>query len=199
MRPHSKTRYRQAAVLLLAGFCFGKAQVSSLRELVSLIYGEEVVLWLVSSVALAGAALGYSLGSWLSQRDLGRILLVCALFHLVTPAWIRLTFSGLCSLHGQTGPEHLVAAALAAALASVPFCALLPAMIHGDTATERVEALRVAYGCELVGFALGSAIGHWLGAYPTWSFGLHTLAWTLLLIVVLGWRIRSTSAWLVLA
>jgi len=72
-------------------------------------------------------------------------------------------------------------------------------MVDGETATERVGALRVAYGCELVGFALGSAMGHWLGVYPMWSFGFHTLAWTLLLVVVLGWSWRQTSAWLMLA
>ncbi len=174
---HARSERQHATLLLLAGFCFGRAQIAILRELGSLLYGEEVVLWLVSSVALAGAALGYQLGGRLSQRALRLLLLGSAALHLLSPGWIRLLFAGLCALRGGTGPELLPATLLAAASASLPFCALLPAVLRGREDTGSLRALRTAYGAELVGFALGSALGLSLGAWPRLVFLLHSLAW----------------------
>ncbi len=170
--------------LLLAGCLFGNAQLQLLRELGSLIYGEEVVLWLVSSVALGAAAAGYQLGAKLSRVALFRVLFVCALFHLAFPTWLRLSFAGLCILRGGTGPELFVVALVAAAVASTPFCALLPALLPAEGRVSRVASLRYAYSCELLGFAFGSAVALWCGSLPTLRFVVQTLAWTVLLVLV---------------
>ncbi|MEZ4452943.1 MAG: hypothetical protein R3B09_26020 [Nannocystaceae bacterium] len=179
---------RRALVLALAGLCFGKAQVAAIRELGSLLYGEEVVLWLISSVALAGAALGYRLGGALSRAALGRLLIAGVLVQFASPALVRLAVAGLCALRGGTGPELLGVAVLAAAAASLPFCALLPAYLDGDAAADRVAALRVAYTAELIGFAAGSGAGLALGASPTLSFAVHALALVALLGLALPLR-----------
>ena len=58
MRPAPGPR-GEVALLLLAGFGFGGGQQVLLREFVSLLYGEEVVLLLVTGAALLAASLGY--------------------------------------------------------------------------------------------------------------------------------------------
>jgi len=196
---HARSERQHVALLLLAGVGFGRAQIAILRELGSLLYGEEVVLWLVSSVALAGAALGYQLGGRLSRRALALLLLGSAALHLVTPGWIRLLFAGLCALRGGAGPELLPATLLAAASASIPFCALLPAVLRGHGGAGSLRALRIAYGAELVGFAIGSGIGLSLGAWPTFAFFLHSVAWIGILYLALppAYR-RGHRLWLAL-
>lgn len=170
--------------LVCAGLLFGLSQLQLLRELGSLLYGEEVVLWLVSSVALASAAVGYQLGGRLSRTALVRVLVVCALFHLASPHWLRLAFAEFCRLREGTGPELFAVAAIAAAVSAIPFCALLPALLPKSGSKDRVAQLRLAYGCELTGFALGTSLALWWGDLPTLRFAVQTADWTLLLALV---------------
>lgn len=187
---------REVAALLLAGFCFGGGQQVLLREFVSLLYGEEVVLMLVAGAALAAASLGYRLGERLGAGALVGLLLACAALHLLSPGLPRLAVAGLCWLRGGTGPELLVVLAVFAVAAAAPFAALLPALLRRRAAAgERVAALRRGYTAELLGFALGTASATALGGLPGLRLGLHALALVAMLQVVLGrWRWTGACA-----
>ncbi len=186
---------REAATLLLAGFCFGSGQQVLLREFVSLLYGEEVVLLLVAGVALAAASLGYRLGERLGTRALLALLCGCAALQLLSPGLPRLAVAGLCWLRGGTGPELLLVLALFAFTAAAPFAALLPALLRGRVEPgERLAALRRSYTAELVGFALGAATATLLGALPGVRHGVYALALVTLVHLMLGrWRITAVS------
>ena len=88
--PAPLPRRAEVAVLLCAGFCFGGGQQVLLREFTSLLYGEEVVLLLVATVALAAASLGYRLGERLGARPLIALLIACASLQLLSPGLPRL-------------------------------------------------------------------------------------------------------------
>lgn len=174
--PHASPA-REAATLLLAGLCFGASQQIVVRELVSLLYGEEVVLLLVSAAALAAASLGYHLGARLSVRALARLLLACGALLLLSPALPRFAVAGLCLLRGGSGPELALVLALLAFAAAAPFTAIVPALLdrHPDP-DDRLAALRRGYTAELLGFGLGSAAALALGPAPGLRFALLAAA-----------------------
>lgn len=181
---------REVAALLFAGFCFGGGQQVLLREFVSLLYGEEVVLLLVAGSGLAAASLGYRLGERLGARALVGLLLGCAALQLLSPGLPRLVVAGLCWLRGGTGPELLAVLGLFAFVTAAPFAALLPALLQRrDLPGERLAALRRGYTAELLGFAIGTASATVLGGLPGLRLGVHALALVAMLQVVLGrWR-----------
>lgn len=188
------TRRAEVAVLLCAGFCFGGGQQALLREFTSLLYGEEVVLLLVATVALAAASLGYRLGERLGARALIALLLACASLQLLSPGLPRLLVAGLCRLRGGTGPELLGVLAVFAFATAAPFAALLPALLRrSDDTGDRLAALRRGYTSELVGFALGTAAATTLGDRPGLRLAAHALALLVLLHLVLPAR-RVTLA-----
>ncbi|WP_096329816.1 hypothetical protein [Nannocystis exedens] len=163
----SPSAAREAATLLLAGLCFGASQQLVVRELVSLLYGEEVVLLFVSAAALAAASLGYRLGARLSPRALARLLLACGALLLLSPALPRFLVAGLCLLRGDSGPELLIVLALLTFAAAAPFTAVVPALLdRHERPDDRLAALRRGYTAELVGFGLGSAAALALGGAP---------------------------------
>ena len=176
MRPAPGPR-GEVALLLLAGFGFGGGQQVLLREFVSLLYGEEVVLLLVTGAALLAASLGYRLGERLGRRALVGLLLGCAALQLLSPVLPRLVVAGLCWLRGGTGPELVAVLAGFAFVAAAPFAALLPALLRErGSAGERLAALRRGYTAELLGFAVGAATATMLGGLPDLRLGLHALA-----------------------
>ena len=175
MRPAPGPR-GEVALLLLAGFGFGGGQQMLLREFVSLLYGEEVVLLLVTGAALLAASLGYRLGERLGGRALVGLLLGCAALQLLSPGLPRLVVAGLCWLRGGTGPELVAVLAGFAFVAAAPFAALLPALLRErGSAGERLAALRRGYTAELLGFAVGAATATMLGGLPDLRLGLHAL------------------------
>lgn len=192
-------RARETATLLFAGLGFGVSQQIVVRELVSLLYGEEVVLMLVSAAGLLAAALGYQLGGRLSTSSLGRLLLACAALLVLSPGLPRLAVAGLCALRGGAGPELLAVLALWAFAAAAPFTALLPALLgRQPTPKLRLAALRRGYSAELIGFALGTTAGLALGERPALRGALLAAALVMLVHLALGRR-RLTLAALVAA
>ena len=179
----------EVAALLLAGFCFGGGQQVLLREFVSLLYGEEVVLLLVATTALAAASLGYRLGERLGVRGLLGLLLGCAALQLLSPGLPRLMVAGLCWLRGGTGPELIAPLVVFAFAAAAPFAALLPALLVRREGGDRLAALRRGYTAELIGFAVGTGTATALGDLPGLRLGLHALGLCVLVQLVLGrWR-----------
>lgn len=180
---------REAATLLLAGLCFGASQQLVVRELVSLLYGEEVVLLFVSAAALAAASLGYGLGARLSPRALARLLLACGVLLLLSPALPRFAVAGLCLLRGDSGPELLLVLALLTFAAAAPFTAVVPALLdRHERPDDRLAALRRGYTCELVGFGLGSTAALALGSAPGLRFAVLAAALVALVHVALDRR-----------
>lgn len=195
MRPAPGPR-GEVALLLLAGFGFGGGQQMLLREFVSLLYGEEVVLLLVTGAALLAASLGYRLGERLGGRALVGLLLGCAALQLLSPGLPRLVVAGLCWLRGGTGPELVAVLAGFAFVAAAPFAALLPALLRErGSAGERLAALRRGYTAELLGFAVGAATATMLGGLPDLRLGLHALALVAIVQLLLGrWRWTTACA-----
>lgn len=184
----------EVVALVLAGFCFGGGQQVLLREFAGLLYGEEVVLLLVATAALAAASLGYRLGGRLGPRALAALLLACGALQLLSPGLPRLAVAGLCRLRGGSGPELLAVLGVCAFVAAAPFAALLPALLVRQVEPHaRLAALRRTYTAELLGFGLGTAAATALGDRPGLRLGLHALGLVGLVHVALG-RPRWTLA-----
>lgn len=191
---------REAATLLLAGLCFGASQQIVVRELVSLLYGEEVVLLVVSAAGLAAASLGYQLGARLSPRALARLLLACGALLLLSPALPRFAVAGLCLLRGDSGPELLLVLAVLTFAAAAPFTAIVPALLDRHRQPDdRLAALRRGYTAELLGFGLGSAAALALGSAPGLRFAVLAAALVGLVHAAIGSRLRTVACTLAAA
>ncbi|MBX3225407.1 MAG: hypothetical protein KF795_33185 [Labilithrix sp.] len=173
-------RVRSAATLALAGAALATTQLLAVRELVSGLFGEEVVILLVNATLFAAISCGY----WLAPRmrrfgRAGEIAFVAGcLLHLSLPVLPRRAFAWLAA-HRWSGAAPLVLAVGIAIALMAPLSTLLPRAVAGYA--DPVEGMRRSYGAELVGFMLGLGLtqlcfGHGIEV-------LIALDWSLLALV----------------
>lgn len=171
---------RSAATLVVAGAALATTQLLAVRELVSGLFGEEVVILVVNAALFAAISCGY----WLAprMRRLGRVaevafLLGCAL-HLSLPVLPRRGFAWLAA-HRWNGVAPLVMAIGVAVALLAPLSTLLPRAVASYV--DPVDGMRRSYSAELAGFLLGLGLtqlcfGHGIEV-------LVALHWALLALV----------------
>ncbi|MBN9163230.1 MAG: hypothetical protein BGO98_00960 [Myxococcales bacterium 68-20] len=185
---------RSLGTLLLAGAALATTQLLAVRELVSALFGEEVVILLVTATLFAAISFGY----WLAPRmrrfgRAGQIAFVAGcLLHLTLPVLPRHAFAWLAA-HGWNGTAPLFVAIVLAVVLLAPLSTLLPRAVASYA--DPVQGMRWSYTAELVGFLLGLGL-----TQPCFGHGIEVLLalhWTLLALVAglaLGTRALAVVA-----
>ena len=185
--PNAPTLVRQKALMFLIGVALSIAQFIMIRDFVTILYGEEVVIVLVTITFFFGLSVGYILSSRLSLRAF-HILFAASLFlHLSFPFSYRY-IAALLAAWDVDGIWFLVLLFAYALIFNAMFATFLPRLIsqNEDSYTSASVRLVSLYSFELAGFAAG--------------FLIIASAWQLPLLYLLGpyWLILGLVLFLTL-
>ncbi|MEE3332348.1 MAG: hypothetical protein VX246_15885 [Myxococcota bacterium] len=189
--------------LFLIGVALSIAQFVMVRDFVSILYGEEIVIVLVTSTFFLGMSVGYVLSLRLSMRAFRRLFLGSVFIHLSFPFSYRVlaAYFAEWDLGGLSFLALLIVYAL---VFNLVFASFLPRLISdsdddaGDGLGES-QRLRSYYSLELAGFMTGFAIVALSWNRPSvFLLGTYWLILGTLLHLVLG-RVRVTAVFAVLA
>ncbi len=174
------------AMLFLIGVALSIAQFVMIRDFVSILYGEEVVIVLVTASFFVGLSVGYVVALRLSARMTRALFVACVFLHLSFPFSYRYLAAGFgaADLGGYWYLGLLFTYAL---IFNTMFATFLPRLITlpGHSSTTEGERLRAYYGLELGGFMCG--------------FGIVALSWNHSLSYLLAayWLILGALLYLV--
>ena len=146
-------------LLYLLGAALSIAQFVMIRDFVSILYGEEVVIVLVTASFFVGLSVGYVLSLKLSLAAFRVLFVVSVFVHLTFPFSYRYlgAWFGWLDLGGYAYLALLFGYAL---LFNTIFATFLPRLISHDEGYggSAIERMRVFYGIELAGFMSGFLI-----------------------------------------
>jgi spermidine synthase len=145
--------------LFLVGAALCIAQFIMIRDFVAILYGEEVVIVLVTASFFLGLSAGYLLALRLSTRVFQTLFASSVFLHLSFPFSYRY-LAAWFSEAGLDGYWFLGLLFLYALVFSTLFATFLPRLVSDaeDMGQSRVERMRVFYGLELVGFMCGFVV-----------------------------------------
>jgi hypothetical protein len=93
---------REPILLFLVGACLSILQFVMIRDFVTILYGEEVVIILVTAAFFLALSIGYFLSLKFSEDFFRKSFLVLAFLHLTFPFSYRMFAVGIANfdLHG---------------------------------------------------------------------------------------------------
>lgn len=189
------------ATLFLIGIALSIAQFVMIRDFVSILYGEEVVIVLVTSTFFLGMSVGYLLSLRLSTAAFRGLFLASVLIHLSFPFSYRVLAAWFASWD-LGGLSFLALLVLYALIFNLVFASFLPRLVslsEDSQAGSEGARLRSYYSLELGGFMTGFAIVALSWNRPSiFLLGTYWLTLGVLLQLVLG-RARWTAIYAVLA
>lgn len=142
-------------VLFLVGAALAVAQFIMVREFVTVLYGEEIVIVIVTAAFFTGLSAGYALSLRLSRRAFEWLFIASLFLHLSFPFSYRYIAAGFAKLH-FSGTAFLPLLFVYALLFTAAFAAFLPRLIAApEQGGDDVARLRLSYGMELAGFLAG--------------------------------------------
>jgi len=152
-----------------------------IRDFVTILYGEEVVIILVTASFFLGLSIGYFLSLKFSEKFFRNSFLTIVFLHLTFPFSYRMLAVGIAryDLHGYV---YVILMFVYALIFSSIFAVFLPRLIHQTTDENAIEKMKVLYSLEMVGFAAGFAV---VGL--SWNKGVDFILpiyWALLAVVV---------------
>jgi hypothetical protein len=154
------------------------SQFVMIRDFVTILYSEKVVIILVTVAFFLGLSIGYYLSLKFSEEFFESAFLTIDFLHLTFPFSYRMLAVGIARLD-LIGYWYMALMFVYALIFSSIFPVFLPRRIHGETALQKMKIL---YSMELVGFAAGFAeVG------LSWNKGLDFIIpiyWALLGIVI---------------
>lgn len=174
---------REPALLFLVGACLSIAQFVMIRDFVTILYGEEVVIILVTASFFLGLSIGYFLSLKFSEKFFHNSFLAIVFLHLTFPFSYRMLAAGIAR-YDLGGYVYVILMFVYALIFSSIFAVFLPRLINAKTSpTETaIKKMKVLYSLEMVGFAAGFAI---VGL--SWNKGVDFILpiyWGLLAIVL---------------
>ena len=147
--------------LFLIGVAMSIAQFVLIRDFVSILYGEEVVIVLVTASFFLGLSAGYLLALRLSARLFRGFFVVSVFLHLTLPFSYRLLAASFAAWD-LGGYSYLALLGCYALIFNTMFAIFLPRLIASadddPASASEDERLRLYYGLELCGFMTGFAI-----------------------------------------
>lgn len=175
------SKLREPLLLFLVGTCLSIAQFVMIRDFVTILYGEEVVIILVTASFFLGLSIGYYLSLKFSEKFFRNSFLVNVFLHLTFPFSYRLLAVAIAR-YDLISYSYVILMFVYALIFSSIFAVFLPRLINETTGETAVEKMKVLYSLEMVGFAVGFAIVG-LSWNKEVSF-LLPIYWALLAIVV---------------
>jgi spermidine synthase len=174
---------REPILLFLVGTCLSVSQFVMIRDFVTILYGEEVVIILVTAAFFLGLSIGYFLSLKFSEKFFETSFLTIAFLHLTFPFSYRMLAVGIAK-SDMNGYWYIALMFIYALIFSSIFAVFLPRLINErisnpDNATQKMKIL---YSMELIGFAAGFAI---VGL--SWNKGVDFILpiyWALLAIII---------------
>ncbi len=169
---------REPVLLFLVGACLSISQFVMIRDFVTILYGEEVVIILVTAAFFLGLSIGYFLSLKFTEEFFESAFLTIAFLHLTFPFSYRMLAVGIARLD-LSGYWYMALMFIYALIFSSIFAVFLPRRIHGETALQKMKIL---YSMELIGFAAGFAV---VGL--SWNKGVDFIIpiyWALLAVVI---------------
>ena len=154
-----------------------------IRDFVTILYGEEVVIILVTAAFFMGLSIGYFLSLKFSEKFFEQSFLTIAFLHLTFPFSYRMLAAGIARLD-MNGYWYVALMFLYALIFSSIFAVFLPRLINKNSSNQNtaIQKLKILYSMELIGFAAGFAI---VGL--SWNKGVAFIIpiyWALLAIVI---------------
>jgi spermidine synthase len=147
---------RPHVVLYLVGIALSVAQFLMIRDFVSILYGEEVVIVLVTATFFLGLSAGYLLSLRLGARAFRGLFVGSVFLHLTFPFSYRYLASWLAD-NDAGGYAFMTLLVGYAFVFNTVFATFLPRIVaepgSGDGAEDR--RLRLYYPIELAGFISG--------------------------------------------
>ncbi len=178
-----KNSHNKSLVLLfLVGVCLSISQFIMIRDFVTILYGEEVVIILVTAAFFAGLSIGYFLSLRFSKKFFSTLFLCTVFLHLTFPFSYRILAVEIAR-SDLSGYWYLLLMFFYALIFSSIFATFLPRLAGQEVpALSPVEKFRKLYSVELAGFAVGFVI---VGL--SWNRGVDFILpiyWALLAVVV---------------
>ena len=144
--------------LFLLGMALSIAQFVMIRDFVTVLYGEEVVIVLVTAAFFVGLSAGYLLSLRVSRRVFGLLFVASVFLHLSFPFSYRYLAVWLSRLDAG-GYAFLGLLFGYALLFTAVFAAVLPRLVTNDDDERTTEhRLKSYYSVELLGFVSGFLI-----------------------------------------
>ncbi len=157
--PSTQARFcaltRSHVILFLVGVALSIAQFVMIRDFVTVLYGEEVVIVLVTAAFFAGLSVGYMLSLRLSKRVFEYLFIISLLLHLTFPFSYRYLAAWFATLD-LGGFAYLALLFIYALLFTAVFATFLPRLVslESDDKTQETR-LKVYYSIEILGFVFG--------------------------------------------
>ena len=154
-----------------------------IRDFVTILYGEEVVIILVTASFFLGLSLGYFFSLKFSEKFFINSFLAIVFLHLTFPFSYRMFAAGIAR-YDLGGYVYILLMFVYAFIFSSIFAVFLPRLVHEKTASEKpaIKEMKVLYSLELAGFASGFMI---VGL--SWNKGIGFILpiyWVLLATVI---------------
>ncbi len=151
--------WKRYLLLFLIGAALSVAQFLMIRDFVSILYGEEVVIVLVTASFFFGLSVGYVVALRLSARWFRRLFIVSIFLHLTFPFSYRWLAAWFASWDAG-GVAYLSLLFSYAVIFNTVFAMFLPRLVSlpDDERLSAGSRLRRYYGLELAGFISGFII-----------------------------------------
>lgn len=174
---------REPFLLFLVGACLSISQFVMIRDFVTILYGEEVVIILVTAAFFLGLSIGYFLSLKFSDTFFRNSFLTIVFLHLTFPFSYRMLAVGIAK-YDLNGVMYVILMFVYALIFSSIFAVFLPRLVHEKISDPDValQKMKVLYSLEMVGFAAGFAI---VGL--SWNKGVDFILpiyWALLAVVI---------------
>ncbi|MFQ5482910.1 MAG: hypothetical protein ACE5ER_09140 [Nitrospinaceae bacterium] len=141
--------------IFLVGVCLSIAQFVMVRDFVTILYGEELVIVLVTAAFFVGMSLGYLMSRRVSRKTFRLLFVVSIFLQLSFPFSYRGLAAGI-SAWDLPGAWFLVLTFAYALVFSSALAMFLPRLVDGGPGTNSpADRLKTFYTLELLGFAAG--------------------------------------------
>ncbi len=142
-------------ILFLVGVALSILQFLMIRDFVTVLYGEEVVIVLVTTAFFAGLSGGYLIAPRLSKTVFEALFVATAFLHLSFPFSYRYLAAWFATMD-VGGYGYLALLFVYAVVFNTVYATFLPRLISaGEGKTDKRECLKSCYGAEILGFMAG--------------------------------------------
>ncbi|MFQ5645680.1 MAG: hypothetical protein ACE5GM_02005 [bacterium] len=146
-----RSKTSQYLILVLCGINLVIIQFVMIREFTAILYGEELIIVLVSAAYFSGWSVGYFISDYFSEENLKFYAYLTLVFHLSLPWSIRFSAARIYELGGR-GWSLLAFLFAVSFLVSAFYSLFLPKFITEDDSSDAFQRM---YSIGVIGTLLG--------------------------------------------